>query len=324
MRSLNERRLAGTFAILVFAQLAAGSSDNDLLYTLRDLRAATVASVASGRGEGMMDTRMEMVSQHLMESTPAHKIRFIFSGSTSLLFEYQSSPNDAKLLQSRLWNSTTLSYYYAGPDRPGNVLIKGRRPGSWLSTAELPGMSYMDITHNPVVFGDEGADFDGIANNPRVKIDRNGKSITTEDDETTPPNCPFVDTEHYAEKFDALLGGMLISFSNSHAHKDKNGQDSAKCEYSWEWARSGGFVLPTKYTADIVSYDAAGAVVSKQHCDIVFSRVELSDKPGATLTMDDMMIPAGTPVEDAIRQRTYIYAGDKTVPEKSSSTQPSL
>lgn len=289
--------LAGTCS-----QLFASASD-ELMKSVRELRAATLAAAPAGHGDVVMERQHTVHGD--VRDVPRHRAEFRFVGPDNLLVEYK--PDGKAVMQSTLSTEATVTRFVgSGSPVPTHVSVK---PREWSPVVDLQGFSFMDLAAIPIPGGaSESRYFSRSFDNKQINVERVGNQVRVHELYFAPAGVKDMVSDEYLNEFDMVHGGMLVR--SRHVWKGRiGGQDPIMVEADervWTWAREDGHVVPTKFVRDQVSTKETEAV-QKSHSVVEFSKFERDGASAIKPTIDDMQIVPGSKVADTVRGLSWEY-----------------
>lgn len=296
--------VAGAAVLCLGASSALGSSDNTLLGVLEQMRSIALAAAQSGGGRARIAHHAEfLVVNRKVRDEPLHPATFTFSRGSSSLKNY--SPDGKQLVGSFLWTEDMMAHYYGGPSPiPVSVLVVPRHYA--VNDPTFAGYSFANIARIPD--GLKEKDFFRTINGfTGMRVNRVGNLIQLREHDDLSKSGTTLLSEEYDYDFDMLFDGMIVKFKHIRVGRtDKKKIETTTDQRSWTWGRDGSTVVPVSYTAN-VSDATAGKVTYGDHIAVTFTSVHVSGKPRSPLTLDDMGIPQGTPVEDDVRRLRWKY-----------------
>lgn len=289
--------------IVPMPSAAPASTDDALLLTLRDLRAATLRSAIAGHGEATIERRERLVASSEDRNVAPHHAVFRFSNGVSSLVEF--APDGKGVFRSFLWDeSSVTNYYNGGPPVPSGVNVRNR--AFEMFRVDLSGFSFADIGRIPHPYR-EREFFNAIVKFAGEKVERVGHLVRLHEADLYNPPVSGLKSDEYTYDFDMLNGGMIVRYLHiwTGSDADKNSQ-TINDDRSWLWARDNGHIIPRKYEAR-ESTTAAGAPVHSTVVKVDFTDFGIVAPAPPEPSIDDLHIPVATIVQDDTRGLTWKY-----------------
>jgi hypothetical protein len=301
-----------------------GASDNALLTTLRDVRAASIAAMPAGHGEVILDRHEEMIASNDVLDAPSHPGEFRFAGKSSVLLEHDDTGN--AILASTLWpgNQTVTKYYAGKPPIPRAVSVAA--VGNPLASVDLAGYSFADFVRLPESGMTDSELFKGLAAAEGLVVHRDGQYVTIHELREIQPKAGAGGlSDEYTAKFDLLAGGMVVDYT--HVHIKTADAKTTTEHWSWEWTQQQqGYVTPKSIKASVVvasDTPNANAKVSYRATSTVrFKEFQRDGADAKAPTMDELQIGRGTPVVDTIRGVQWKYFAGADAGGSQETTHP--
>lgn len=314
-------------AICVSVATADGRADSppDVLRSLQDLRQRTLkAAPMSGRGIAELEGEIiepgrppGPMAKHApggeSRRIAKHRVEFTFIGRDTIRKEFHPT-RDTLVAESYLVQDGSETCYWSGDTGPAPRSVIIRPVVKFAYSGEIE-WSYSELASIPSL---QETNLDGATLPSRgAEVEIKG-SIVILKRARSPEEARKVGvlSESWSREFDRAHGGMLTRYIHHVRTRDASKRETEiREEYTTRWTLQDGIPVPAERTTE-VRYAVNGQPTQSRRFRALFTEFTLGSVDAGELSIENLGIPSGTPVNDLTTQTGWIHGNEAATLEK--------